>query len=124
MEVEMLIIFDLYPKKFKNDRDLQFLSAIMDKAFLRSVYRRLWRAGHYAVQYRAPGKYAIRETLRRAFRTESQLPTAVEIDNTEQFLRTAGRRRGMENNIVRGLCLIHYNRSRRKPRFALSCGFC
>ena len=85
----------------------------MDLAHVRSVYRRLWRAGHYAVQYRAPGKYAIRDKLRHAFRTENQLPTTTEIDNTERFLRTAGRRRGLENNIVRGLCLIHWERAKK-----------
>ena len=83
----------------------------MDNAHLRSVYRRLWRAGHYAVQNRAPAKHAIRAKLRHAFRTETQVPTKTEIDNTEQFLLTAGRRRGMENNIVRGLCLVHWKRA-------------
>jgi len=85
----------------------------MDKAYVRSIYRRLWRASQYAVQYRAPGKYVMRDKLRLAFRTETQLPSATEINNTEQFLRTAGRRRGMENNIVKGICLVHWNRSRR-----------
>src|SRR5438552_10040704 len=93
----------------------------MNNAYNHRVYRRLWRTGHYAVQNRPPAKYAIRETLRRAFRTGNQLPTPIEIDNTEQFLRTAGRRRGLENNIVKSLCQVHYSRSRRNmfPTFGI-----
>lgn len=91
-----------------------FFVDVMDKAYIRSVYRRLWRAGHYAVQNRVPAKYAIRDNLRLAFRTETQLPTAIEIENTEQFLRTAGRRRGLENNIVRNICHIHWNRAQKR----------
>ena len=91
----------------------------MDSAHVRSVYRRLWRAGHYAVQNRAPAKYTIRDKLRYAFRTETKLPTALEIDQTEQFLRTAGRRRGVENNVVRTLCFLHWDRSK-KPRYKIA----
>jgi hypothetical protein len=86
----------------------------MDKAYLRSVYRRLWRAGHYAVQDRFPAKAQIRMKLRVAFRTGRDMPTPVEIDNTEQFLRTAGRRRGIENNIVRGMCNVDWSRRNRR----------
>jgi len=85
----------------------------MDKAYLRSAYRRLWRAGHAAVQNRGPQKYQIRDKLRHAFRTETQIPSAKEIDNTVEFLRTAARRRGLENNIVKSLCHVHFNRSRK-----------
>jgi hypothetical protein len=77
---------------------------------IRSIYRRLWRAAHYAVQNRAPQKLILREKLRFAFRTETQIPTPLEIDRTEQFLRTAGRRRGVENGVVRTLCHIHWSR--------------
>lgn len=94
---------------------------VMDKAYIRSIYRRLWRAAHYAVQNRNPSKYIVRAKLRHAFRTETQLPSAVELDNTEQFLRTAGRRRGLENNIVKSLCTIHWYRARGK-RFVLDEG--
>ena len=87
---------------------------VMDKAYIRSIYRRLWRAGHYAVQNRLPAKYAIRDIIRHAFRTETQLPTATELENTERLLRTAGRRRGLENNIVRNLCHVHWSRARKK----------
>ena len=84
----------------------------MDKGYIRSLYRRLWRAGHYAVQNRAPAKYIVRQKLRHAFRTETEIPNAREIANTETFLRTAGRRRGVENNIVRTLCQVDWSRSR------------
>jgi hypothetical protein len=82
----------------------------MDKATIRSIYRRLWRAGHYAVQNRKPATHAIRYKLRQAFRTETSLPPLEVIANTEQFLRTAGRRRGMENNVVKNLCFLHWSR--------------
>lgn len=94
---------------------------VMDKACIRSIYRRLWRAAHYAVQNRNPSKHIIREKLRHAFRTETQLPSTVELDNTEQFLLTAGRRRGLENNVVKSLCMIHWYRARGK-RFGLEEG--
>jgi hypothetical protein len=84
----------------------------MDKASIRSLYRRLWRAGHYAVQNRSPPKHIIRAKLRHAFRTETQLPSAIELANTEQFLRTAGRRRGLENNVVKNLCAVHSYRAK------------
>jgi hypothetical protein len=84
----------------------------MDKAYIRSLYRRLWRAAHYAVQNRNPEKRIIRAKLRHAFRTETQLPPAIELDNTEQFLLTAGRRRGLENNVVKNLCAIHWYRAK------------
>jgi len=86
----------------------------MDKAYVRSVYRRLWRAGHIAIQNRTPERYIIRDKLRYAFRNETSLPSPTEIDNTERFLLTAGRRRGVENNIVKGLCLVHWKRARRR----------
>jgi hypothetical protein len=82
----------------------------MDKAYIRSVYRRLWRASHYAIQNRYPAKHSIRGKLRHAFRTETDLPTPSELDNTEQFLRTAGRRRGIENNVIKTLCHVHWSR--------------
>src|SRR5271170_3695047 len=84
---------------------------VMDKAYVRSIYRRLWRAGHIAVQNRIPAKYTIRDKLRHAFRTETKIPSPQEVDNTEFFLRTAGRRRGIENNIVRSLCLVYWDRA-------------
>jgi hypothetical protein len=83
----------------------------MDKAYLRSAYRRLWRAAHHAVQNRYPQKRTIREKLRYAFRHEESPASAIEIDNTEQFLLTAGRRRGVENQVVKGLCMVHWSRA-------------
>jgi hypothetical protein len=83
----------------------------MDTAYVRSVYRRLWRAGHYAVLNRYPARKAIRTKLRYAFRNETQLPSPEEIENTERFLLAAGRRRGLENNVVNNLCHVHYNRA-------------
>jgi hypothetical protein len=88
----------------------------MDKAYIRSLYRRFWRAAHYAVRNRVPERYAIRDKLRYAFRTETELPHSAEIDNTIQFLRTAGRRWGVENDIVSRICHVHWSRSH-KSRF-------
>jgi hypothetical protein len=82
-------------------------------ADVRSAYRRLWRAGHFAVQNRVPQRYTIRDKLRYAFRTETVMPTAQEIDLTEQFLRTAGRRRGLEAAVIRNLCHVDYSRGLR-----------
>ena len=84
----------------------------MDKAYVRSVYRRLWRAAHIAVHNRAPSKGPIRNILRNAFRTETQLPSAQEIENTEQFLLTAGRRKGVEARVVKNLCQVYFARGR------------
>lgn len=80
-------------------------------ANIRNAYRRLWRAGHIAVQNRSPGKYTIRNKLRHAFRTESSLPSADVTNNTEQFLLTAGRRRGVETRVVKALCMVDWKRS-------------
>jgi hypothetical protein len=91
----------------------------MDKAYLRSVYRRFWRAGHIAIQDRSPQKPIIREKLRYAFRNETSLPPATAIDNTVQFLLTAGRRRGVENNVIRGLCQVYWRRLDHKQYISL-----
>jgi len=92
----------------------------MDKAHVRSVYRRLWRAGHIAIHNRSPFKRQIRSILRDAFRNETQLPCAQEIDNTEQFLLTAGRRKGVEARVVRNLCHVHYVRSSARYVFGMN----
>jgi hypothetical protein len=83
----------------------------MSDAHLRSIYRRLWRAGHIAIQNRAPQKYQVRSKIRHAFRTETTIPTSREIDNTEQFLLNAGRTSGLEAKIVENLCHVDYFRS-------------
>jgi hypothetical protein len=90
----------------------------MDKATIRSTYRRLWRAAHAAIQNHGPEKIAIRNKLRHAFRTETTLPSPIEIANTERFLWIAGRRRGVENNVVKNLCFVDSKRAR-KIRFGL-----
>jgi hypothetical protein len=82
----------------------------MDKAYIRSVYRRLYRAGQAAVRHRSPQKYMMRQQLHYAFRTGTTMPTPTEIANTEAFLRTAGRRRGIENNIVSGMMNMAWSR--------------
>jgi hypothetical protein len=82
----------------------------MDKAYIRSIYRRLWRASHLAIQNRPARRYTIRSKLRHAFRTETTIPSPLEVANTEAFLRTAGRRRGIENGVVKALCHVHHDR--------------
>jgi len=83
----------------------------MDKAYIRSVYRRLYRAGQAAVRHRAPKKYLMRQQIRLAFRNGTTMPTSLEIDNTVAFLRTAGHRRGIENNIVSTMMNMAWNRN-------------
>jgi hypothetical protein len=82
----------------------------MDKAYIRSIYRRLWRASHIAIQNRPAPRYAVRAKLRHAFRTETTIPSPAQVANTEAFLRTAGRRRGVENGVVKALCHVHWDR--------------
>jgi hypothetical protein len=82
-----------------------------DAAHLRSIYRRLWRAGHIAVQNHGPQKYQVRSKIRHAFGTETTIPTTEEIDNTEEFLWNAGRKSGLEALIVENLCHVDYVRS-------------
>jgi hypothetical protein len=82
----------------------------MDKAYVRSVYRRLYRASQAAVRHRGPQKYIIRDHLRHVFRTGTSMPSPTELANTEAFLWTAGRRRGIENNIVSGIMNMQWGR--------------
>jgi hypothetical protein len=92
----------------------------MDKAYIRSVYRRLWRAAHYAVQYRKPAINQVRSKLRYTFRNETTIPSPEVIARTEQFLRTAGRRRGTENNVVKNMCFVHWSRGVRHGYFGIT----
>jgi hypothetical protein len=82
----------------------------MDKSYIRSIYRRLWRASHIAIHNRPAPRHAIRAKLRHAFRTETSVPSELEVTNTEAFLRTAGRRRGVENRVVKALCHVDWDR--------------
>lgn len=82
----------------------------MDKAYVRSVYRRFYRASQAAVRHRGPQKYIIRDHLRHLFRTGTSMPSPTELANTEEFLWTAGRRRGIENNIVSSMMNMQWAR--------------
>lgn len=75
---------------------------------LPASYRALYKAGLAAVQHSSPARFAIRDKLRSAFRGGSARFSQQRADNTVAFLRVAARRKGLEHEIVRNLCLVHY----------------
>ena len=86
----------------------------MSTQYIRSIYRRLWRASTLAVKDDPEGLRVIRNKLRTSFRTETVPPTPIEVHNTERFLRVAGKRRGVEIHVVRNLLLVEWDRLDRK----------
>lgn len=77
---------------------------------LPASYRALYKAGLAAVQHSSPARFAIRDKLRHAFRSSSSSSvfSQTRADNTVAFLRVAARRKGLEHDVVRNLCLVHY----------------
>lgn len=83
-----------------------------------SSYRALYKAGLAAVQHSSPARYAVRDKIRAAFRssTPSQF-SQQRVDNTVEFLQIAAKRKGIEHDIVRNLCMVHYWQVMGKKRF-------
>ncbi|CCX34961.1 hypothetical protein FPQ18DRAFT_380999 [Pyronema domesticum] len=92
--------------------------AIPTKATLITTYRHLMKAGLFAVQYSNPARFQIRDKLRDAFRyTPVEHYNPRRIQNTIDFLYTAGRYKGLEHKIVKNLCFVHYHdRTRKRKR--------
>ena len=68
------------------------------------AYRQLYRTGLQAIDYSSPGRYTLRDRLRRAFRKSH--PTdfdALRVRNTVQFLRNAAVRQTLERKVLRSL---------------------
>ncbi|KAL1915580.1 uncharacterized protein VTP21DRAFT_6704 [Calcarisporiella thermophila] len=91
----------------------------------RSLYRRLWRAGHAAVSNAAPAKYIFRRKLRDGFNENlSASPDQCPIlfsraHNTLLFLDQAARRRGLEHKVIKNLCQmgIYHQKYAERPPF-------
>ncbi|KAI5813392.1 hypothetical protein BZA77DRAFT_321405 [Pyronema omphalodes] len=81
-------------------------------------YRHLLKAGLFAVSYSNPSRFQIRDKLRDAYRnTPITHYNARRIQNTIDFLYTAGRYKGLEHRIVKNLCFVHYHdRTRKRKR--------
>lgn len=72
-------------------------------------YRAVYKAGLAAVQHSSPARFAIRDKVRKAFRSSDASQFSQQrVDNTVEFLKIAGKRKGIEHDIVRNLCLVHY----------------
>lgn len=71
-------------------------------------YRQLYKAGLSSIQHSSPARFAIRDKIRAAFRNGAAVFSQQRADNTVEFLRTAARRKGIEHQVVRNLCLVHY----------------
>ncbi|ORY99951.1 hypothetical protein BCR43DRAFT_484607 [Syncephalastrum racemosum] len=86
-----------------------------------SLYRALLRAGYAAVGYDRALKEALRRRVRDRFEQQKGVDaTDVQIRNTLEFLNIAGRRKGLEHNIVRNLCELDTKQALydiRSPRF-------
>ncbi|KAL7272887.1 hypothetical protein RUND412_004289 [Rhizina undulata] len=90
---------------------------MVSKNLILASYRCVYKAGLAAIQFSTPARYAVRDKIRKAFR--SSPPSAysqLRIDNTVEFLRIAARRRGIEHQIIRNLCLVHYWQQMRSRR--------
>lgn len=85
-------------------------------------YRTILRAGLRAVQYARPARYQIHQKIRAAFETPQNLKhgekckdsqikyePAQSFLNTVDFLNTAARQKGRENDIVKNLCYVEYD---------------
>lgn len=79
-------------------------------------YRALYKAALAAVQHSSPARYAVRDKLRSAFRSRGVF-VPQRADNTVAFLRTAAWRKGLEHQVVRNLCMVHYWQVMGKKRY-------
>ncbi len=72
-------------------------------------YRNLYRQGLYAVQYSSPARHTLKRCLQVAFRTGMATDfNARKIENTIQFMKSAGRDNGLEHHILKNLLRVRW----------------
>lgn len=71
------------------------------------AYRQLYREGLRAIRYSKPTRYALRDTLRKSFRSEPVANfDAARVERTLRFLQLASKERAMEHKILKNLLLV------------------
>ncbi|KAI9370936.1 hypothetical protein BJX61DRAFT_544142 [Aspergillus egyptiacus] len=83
--------------------------ALADKQAVVYAYRHLYRQGLKAVNYSAPSRHLLLQTLRSSFRSlPPQEFDPVRISKTLNFLQKAAETTGIEHKIVRNLLMLKY----------------
>ena len=82
---------------------------LADRQAIVHAYRHLYRQGLKVIRYSTPARFALRSTLRNAFRSSSGEDfDPVRIANTLHFLETATETAGLEHKIVRNLLFVRW----------------
>lgn len=80
-------------------------------AEVRSMYRLLFRTGMTAVRWASPARFALRDKLRRQFRSlPRHLCTHGAVGPTLAFLHRAAAVQGTEHRLLKNLCYIEWSR--------------
>ncbi len=81
----------------------------MSRQELLHAYRNLYRTGLRAVHYARPARWAIRDILREAFRSNAATSlNPRRIQNTLKFLENAGAYTGTEHKILKNLLYLKF----------------
>ncbi|KAL0940765.1 mitochondrial carrier protein [Colletotrichum truncatum] len=86
----------------------------MSKADILLWYRCLYRSALRAVQFSVPARYIVRDQLRAAFRSESEVLDKHVAQRTNWFLQSAAKERGLEHKILKNLVQAAKQRNQKK----------
>jgi len=78
------------------------------------LYRKILKSGLKAVCFALPSRYCIRDIIRGGFEDENFRPSIEIIQNTITFLDNAGRRKGIEDRIVKNICFMQWSKAKDK----------
>ncbi len=88
-------------------------------------YRNLYRHGLQAVRYSSPARHSLKECLQHAFRTGATTNfNTRKIENTIQFLKSAGKDNGLEHRILKNLLHVRWWQAQtrlHRKQFVLNC---